>query len=629
MAGGYEVERLAERISSYAESYYEGNPEISDDAFDLLVEQLRRMDPDNPVLNRVGWGYVVRTDLSDFLPHRFEVSKFEDKVHEVSKLKVERGAGVITPKIDGGSVCCYYTDGKLDVALSRGDGENGFDMTSKMRCLVPTSLTDKSFTGMVRGEITMSGKTFDSKFSDRYESNRNLVIGLMRRKEVTVGEVKDLTFVAYTVRGTSDVELDAKARVFNWLRMNGFECVDVIPSPEVWDDDAFRELILDYRSLNRFPIDGIVVTSEEYREMGDGTFVPVCEMAYKTMADSVVSTVRTMEWNLTRTGRMAPVVNIEPVFLSGAKVSRATAYNAQWVVENGLGEGSEVRVQRSGEVIPNIVEVISEGDPRIPEVCPSCGGRLSWDGTDVKCLNPDCSDKSSSRLGTWISRIATPKGLGSKSRGMLFDAMGIDSIDTLYERVDDIVDFSRRNFTPAKTRLYTEMADMLRRDVPAGDFFSACAIPGCGEEGSRVLGRHVDLILMAPVTDANRERILDIRGVQRTSKEWLVNHIDDVRRWAGYLHSVIPQTDVEAGYSSRGSRRLIAVTGKLSKSRSEFLEEMARYGYREGSMANASYLITNDPDSDSGKMRDARRRGVEVISERDFRSLIGAPDPTS
>ena len=627
MAENYEATRLAERIKSYATSYYEGEPEISDESFDLLVEQLRRMEPDNPVLDEVGWGYTIETDLDDSKPHKFEVRKFEDKIREISRLHIKQGEGVITPKLDGGSVCCYYVDGKLDYALTRGDGVNGFDITPKMKFIIPPILKDSTFTGMVRGEITMADSVFDEKYADRYDSNRNLSVGLIRRRFITREELKDISFVAYTVRGISDMDIDSKSRVFNWLRFNGFDTVDIIPSPNTWTDESFRQLILDYRELHRYPIDGIVVTSEKYQEMDDGTFVPICEMAYKTAADSAVSKITRIDWNLTRTGRMVPVINIEPVFLSGASISRATAYNAQWVKTTGMGVGSEIRIQRSGEVIPSIVEVLTEGDPCLPEYCPSCHQKLIWSGTDLKCDNPDCEFKESSRLWTWVNNTANPKGLGVGAKKTLFEKMDIFSIDDLYAKVDDIVDESSKWAGMVTHERYKEMVRRLKKEMPANIFFQACSIPGCGPGGAKALGHHLDTILYAPLNEETFEKIRNIGGAQYGSKNWVVNNINAIRRWATYPERIIPMQEIEDNNSAPKLDKLIAVTGKLSTTRSKFFEEMAHYGYGQGSMANASYLVTNNPNSTSSKMRQARERGVIVISENDFREMIGAPIP--
>ena len=615
-----EVERLEDRIKVYSESYYNGEPEISDAAFDLLIEQLRRLDPNNKLLDKVGWGYTVETDVEDTKSHKFEIRKFEGKIREADSLGIRNGEGIITPKLDGGSVCCYYTNGHLDYALTRGDGYSGFDVTSKLKYLAPETLMDSSFTGMVRGEITMREDIFESKYSKDYESNRNLSVGLIRRKYITVEEIKDLSFVAYTVRGISDWEIDNKSSVLEWLKLNNFTVVDIIESPDVWDDKSFRNLILDYRNSKRYPLDGIVVTTERYNKLEDGTWVPAREMAYKTEADSEITTVESIEWNLTRTGKFVPVINIKPVSLSGATVSRATAFNYQWVKSTKLGVGSEVRIQRSGEVIPNIVEVISEGDPQAPIECPNCHCALSQVGTDLVCKNPDCDAKHSYRLFTYLCEVANPKHMGDTARYELAEQMNLLTIDDLYECLDDIP--TKMVTTDYMMGLYKDMIEMLRGDVEAKIFFVGCSIPGCGWGGAKNLGRHLDLILEAPINDETKDKIRNLPGVMYKSKDWVADHLEDIRRWASYPHRLISTQEIESHQEIPNEQKVIAVTGRLSVTRSKFFEEMAKYGFIEGPIAKAEYLVTNTPNSNSSKNRAAREKGVTVISEDDFRALL-------
>lgn len=339
--------------------------------------------------------------------------------------------------------------------------------------------------------------------------------------------------------------------------------------------------------------------------------------------DSVVVEVRCVEWNLTRTGRMVPVALFDSTFLSGAWVSRATAFNAKFIEETGMGPRSQIRVQRSGEVIPNIVEVLTEGRDNLPKTCPVCGHELAWVGTDLKCVNPECGDKEFSRMKNWIDVIATPKGLGGVAKYELFEGMKVDSIDSLYEKARDIKDWARSNATDNRARLYGEMADMLLGDVPAAKFFEACMIPGCGGEGAKALARETETIFLAPDTPATRDKIMGIKGAQQKSKEWVASHLDDIRRWAGYPHRVAPHQESDDRVST-GRRRTVAVVGRLSMARSEFFEEMARYGYAQGSIANASYLVTDDAGFGSDVAEGARNRGTVVVSEADFREMVRA-----
>ena len=618
-SSSYEVDRLVEKIKSYSKSYYEGTPEISDAAFDLLTDQLRRIDPNNEVLDKVGWGYQVEIDQNDSKPHKFEIAKFEDKIREANFLGINFGDGIVTPKLDGGSVVCYYVDGILDYALTRGDGYNGFDVTSKLKYLAPEALIDNTFTGMVRGEVTMLEDIFKEKYSN-YESNRNLSIGLLRRKSSSVEEVRNLSFVAYTVRGTSDMEIGSKEDVLDWLSYNHFTVVDIIDDLESWDDEHLRQAIIEYRDSKKYPLDGIVITSKKYRELDDSTWVPRREVAYKTAADSELSVVRRIDWNLTPTGRMVPVINIEPVFLSGAWVSRATAFNYAFIKDNRLGEGSEVRIQRSGEVIPNIVEVLTEGNAHTPEVCPDCGHELEQVGADLVCTNAECGRKSWDRLINWINCMAPVKGLGYSRICEVLDRSHIYSVDTLYSKLDDIIEKLPEGY--ATSNLVVEMVEKLREENWAATFFLACMIPGGGWESSCRLGYHVDEILYNEMDQSNIDRIMGIDRVMWKTKEWIVQHIDDIRRWSTYPSKLISGQEIDSNSAPKKASRKIAVTGRLSVTRSKFFEEVAYYGFEEGSISKAEYLVTNTPNSNSSKNRTAREKGVKVVSEEEFREIM-------
>ena len=615
---------LADKIKYYATKYYEGEPEISDASFDLLVEQLKSEDPDNPLLQEVGWGYRVNCDPNKELPHKFEVSKFEDKIKDSSNINIDPGFCVVTPKIDGGSVCCYYVDGKLDYAITRGDGVTGFDVTDKLKYLVPSELRfDPTFTGLVRGEITMKTQVFNEKYSDRYTSNRNLCVGNMRRTSISVPEIKDMDFIAYTVRGTSklyDLSAEKSWNIY-WLKSNWFHQVDIIDyDSDKWTDEKLRYIIKHY---TEYPIDGVVITSEDYQKLDDGTAVPTIEVAYKTEADGAIVKVKNIAWQFTSTGRLNPVVEFDPVLLSGAWIRRATAFNVEYVRGNKLGIGSDIRINRSGEVIPDIQEVLTEGQSNIPEVCPECGGKLETVGAYLYCKNPDCQGKAYADLFNWVYTIAGVKGLSWTTYNKIFVNLGINCIDDLYAKIDqidsdDVMRFSGIGWSVFE--LVKQFKSKLQSPVDADRFLVACNILGCGWTQATRLAQNYQLIFYDPLGSEWESKIWSIKGVNSTVKQNLINGIHGIRKNMDYIQ-VNPL--VEASESDEAiEKTIIAVTGKLSVTRSKFFEEMAQYGYVEGSINKAKYLVTDNPNSGSSKNKKAKELGVQVISETDFRALI-------
>lgn len=606
---------LSDRIVKYAEEYYEGHPSVSDATFDALVEHLKQTEPDNPLLNTVGWGYVVNTDMVT-ATHRYNIAKFENKVRDSSLIAIPHERAKASVKIDGGSICCYYTNGNLEVAITRGDGKVGYNVTDKMKFIVPQKLVDNTFTGMVRGEITMTLDTFNKYYVQDYESVRNLAIGMIKRTSISMEELHLLDFVAYTVRGTSTQSLNSKLAVYNWLNTNYFNCVDSV-YPTQWTDDELRNII---KSYNKYLIDGIVVTDNLYDLQSDNTWVPHSEIAYKTAADTATVTVEDVTWNLTRTGLLYPRVWFTPVKLSGATVRKATAFNADFIESNGIGKGATLVVQRSGEVIPDVVEVINKVEPALPTKCPECGTDLVWKGVHLCCDNPSCAGKNVNELLHWIHNVAGIKGLGDTIILDYLDAFSISNITELYENRQYSIDHIDKISGNATRKLLLEMLNLLVEPIPFDEFMLACNLRMVGHSACGALKKYMKLILDDPIDSAWESQVRQIEGVNATGKKSIIDSIDRIRLYSTYI-KVIDST-ATATSATVDPTNIVTITGKLSMTRKEFVEEINKYGWTEGPINKAKYLVTDNPNSGSSKCKNAQRLNVPIISESDFMKLI-------
>lgn len=608
------VKDLEIKIKKYATSYYEGNPEISDEEFDKLVDELKEKDPNNKLLSTVGWGYELSDPLTNQEEHLFEIGKFEDKIKKVSELGLNRDEGVISVKIDGGSILCYYEKGILIKALTRGNGIVGYSVTKKMKKIAPSSLEDKTFSGLVRGEIAMKNSVFNSKYSSNYSSARNLAVGMIKRDKLNMEELRDLSFVAYTVRGTTSQKLDSKTKVFEWLKKNRFEVVDTFNSND-WTDESFRELI---KSYEKYPIDGLVITSHKYKELDDGTFIPEREVAYKTNADSVEVEVTDITWNLTRTGKLFPTVWFTPVKLSGATVQKATAFNAKFIEEEGLGIGSKILIQRSGEIIPDVMEVLTRKEYKFPDICPKCGNPLTKKGVHLVCESPDCKGYAYNSLEHWIQTITELKGLGSSTIEDFTNSLGIDSIDTFYKKIDLIPNLFSK--TSATRNLMNKMIKLLRTPISFSKFLNACNISMIGRVASDELSGYKDLILFDKIDDNWIEKINSIKGCNITAKKNLIDKIEIIRRYSNYVtfeeNSIQNNNNIEKG--------VVAITGALSVPRDEFVKEITQAGWKFATSVSSrvNYLVTDNPNSGSSKNKKAQTLGVKVVSEKEFRKIM-------
>lgn len=626
--GNTSTQELVKEIVRLSGKYYEGEPEVSDIVFDNMVDELSRRDPNNSILSTVGYGYQVNQKLSNVVKHQYDIAKFESKIKSVVDIPDRNpDNSIISAKIDGGSILLYYSSGKLKSAVTRGDGIIGYDVTKKMKLIVPSILRDKSFSGMVRGEIAMKTDLFNQKYkSQGYSSARNLAIGLIKRDILTVEQSRDLSFVAYTVRGLSDKNLSSKQNVLTWLRYNDFEVVDTF-SISNWSDDSFRDVIKSYK---KYPIDGIVITSNDYKFLQDNTQVPMFELAYKTVAEAVEVTVTDVSWNLTRTGKLTPKVWFNPVYLSGAMVQKATAFNARYIRDSGLGIGSKITVMRSGEVIPDIQEVITKKKYDLPSKCPICGSKLEWTDADLKCTNSNCSGQLFNTVIHWINTIADVKGLGNSTLFDFCNQLSINSIDDLYKKIKLIPNLY--NSSSVTYQKIIEMIELLKSSISLPKFLIANNIPMLGTVAAESTNtpQIFKIILEDTIDDEWSSKVHDkLKGLNVTARNNLIDSIDNIRRYSTYIKVIRSNNDSKFDNSelpsnvASSSNKLIAITGKLSIPRNQFIQEIAQYGWSVGTVtSNTKYLVTDTPDSGSSKNRKARELGIPVISEEEFRNLM-------
>lgn len=355
------VTELENKIKYYAQKYYEGNPEVSDEVFDGLISELRELNPDSEVLNKTGWGYEPKVG-----------EKFEHKYQEMGSLPKTRewkgipdtfkdGTAVcISQKLDGLSAVAYYEDGNFVQGLTRGNGRVGIDITDKMSGMVPSYI--EGFTGAVRGELIIpveNWKTMKESNPDLI-SSRNTAAGIINRKEIT-DDLRYVHFCVYKVVGcTGELPFKNVLEMREFLKENFIHTVTtefpVLESEDFWN--LHSEYTFERMKEKGYEIDGLVLTKNNF-SVDENEAVIYTEYAYKFKSETANVEVLGIEWNLSRLGALKPVVLVEPTELSGCIIKRVTANNARYVVDNKIKVGSRVRITRSGEVIPYIIEVLS------------------------------------------------------------------------------------------------------------------------------------------------------------------------------------------------------------------------------------------------------------------------------
>lgn len=363
-----------ERIIAYnAQLYYEGRPEISDTEFDRLTKQLKEEFPDSILLKMTGWGYdPFKFAYGTKVNHRYQECKsIERKPRNIYDIPLDfksQSLLRISAKLDGLSGVDYHQDGVMIQALTRGNGRVGIDVTNKHAVITKDSTYHKvfgDFTGAIRGEYVISNKNWEKiceihKDDENPPKNqRNYVAGLLNRNEVSE-ELQYVEFVPY--------------KIIAWEDGNGFYDLRTITDKlhhmykniVMYEYTSGSELTQEYlyglymRFNSVYPCDGCVITKDILNTTGNS--IEYDEVAYKFDAEALETTVKYVEWNLSRTGMLKPVAVLEPLDIDGSTVSRCTCFNAEYVVNNKIKEGTKVKIHKGGMVIPDIAAVEVDGE---------------------------------------------------------------------------------------------------------------------------------------------------------------------------------------------------------------------------------------------------------------------------
>lgn len=358
------IKELEQLIPYYAEHYYNGDTLIEDQEFDKLTEELERLKPNSEILNKVGWGSEENSNGKIKVEHIYTEVGSLKKTREFEGLP-EQFVNInlnISPKLDGLTAVCYYKNGKLDKAVTRGNGKVGLDITDKLQIILSKYNINlpSDFTGAIRGELEIAKSNWEiiKNNNENASNSRNYAAGIINRNELSE-DLKYVDLVTYKILGSENHKFNTKSEIVNFLKTSGFNTIwniqYTINSKDEWDRYSKELYTQDYE----YQLDGLVLSREEIR-YNDRSGIEYIEYAYKFKSEYCDVVVKDIEWNLSEKQRLKPVVVFDKTYISGAEVQRATGFNAKYILDNNIKIGSVIRVCRSGEVIPYIMEVINE-----------------------------------------------------------------------------------------------------------------------------------------------------------------------------------------------------------------------------------------------------------------------------
>jgi DNA ligase (NAD+) len=660
------VDELRRLIEHHNRKYYdEARPDISDREFDRLLEELKQLEADHPALvtpdsptQRVGGrpieGFRTVRHREPMLSidntyNPMELREFDRRVKKL--LGGEPVLYVVELKIDGVAVALTYEDGLFTVGATRGDGEQGDDVTHNLKTIrgLPLRLPEKLALFETRGEVYMNREDLAKLNRERIQKGlepwanpRNSTAGSLKLLDPRESAKRKLRLFTYALEASKGVSVKNHLDGLALLRRYGFPV-----NPHVESFDTI-DGVIDYcqgwherRNELPYDTDGMVIKVNDYnqrRRLGMTAKSPRWVVAFKFAAEQALTKLVSIDLQVGKLGTLTPVANLEPVRLAGTKVSRASLHNADFLKDKDIRVGDMVVVEKAGEVIPYVVR--SETGARtghekifaFPKTCPHCGSPVERDknGTFYRCTGgKNCVAQTKNILRAYARRNAMDiEGLGIKIIDQLVSRGLVGGIPDLYRlSMEQLLDLERMGEKAAQNLLDGIEAS---KERGLGRLLAGLAIQHVGDSVADLLAQEfgsIDALMNASV-----ERLAQISGIGPILAETIHAYfqgpagrktVEELRE-LGLKLTEDARAAAAAVAGSNLAGRTIVVTGTLKNYEREEIEALIRKlgGKPTGSVSkNTDFVVAGDKAG--SKLERARVLGVKVITEEEFNRLIG------
>ncbi len=640
-------------------------PEISDAEFDRLFRELVELEREHPELRtpdsptqRVG-----APPSEKFAEHRHRLPMLSlDNAFSIEELKEfhERVCRFLkvsssTPleyqgelKFDGLSMSLTYVNGVLEVAATRGDGEVGENVTANARTIrtIPLKLqTEVSGIIEVRGEVMLDKEAFKKLNAERrkageyeYANPRNAASGSVRQLDPKITASRRLSFWAWGMGDVGNLEFRTQNEILHWLKRAGFlvsEHTKVLKGIE--ECVRFAEHWAPRKDSLPFEIDGLVFKLNDLalqEKLGFTARGPRWAVAYKFASEQAQTLLKDIIWQVGRTGVVTPVAELEPVFVSGVTVARATLHNYEDMRRKDVRVGDTVIVQRAGEVIPEVVAPVKDRGhtarpiPHPPKKCPVCGTPLTRKGGEValRCPNRRCPAQVAERIIHYASRNAMDiEGLGPKQVLRFLEEELIRDVPDLYrlkEKKDHLLGMERYAEKSVSNLLNAIEASKRR---PLNRFIYALGIRQVGESASFALAQQFRTL--ERLRRATYEQLLEVPDIGPTTAEEITAFFQDPENNQMIDEllklGVHPQPVRLAEEESPFAGKTVVFTGGLEHFTREQAEELVRRlgGKSASSVSRQTDLVVAGPGAGS-KLAKAKELGIRIIDEKEFMKML-------
>jgi DNA ligase (NAD+) len=660
-----EIEKLRKLIRYHEHKYYiENQPEISDSDFDALMKQLEALEASDPALippdsptQRVGGGAELGTRFQHRNPmlslnnsyDEKDLQEFGERVHRLLEgVPVEY---VTELKIDGLGVSLTYENGIFTQGLTRGDGEYGEDVTNNLRTIrsVPLRLIETETTMPsvleVRGEVFIPKHLLNEINTQReaegespFANPRNAAAGSLRLLDASITASRPLDIFVYSLNYAEGFEFATHTESLENMRRWGLKCNPYTACHKSIEDvQNYYQHWVEKRHELPYETDGVVIKVNQLsqqHELGATSKYPRWAIAYKFDAQQAITTVEKIEVQVGRTGTLTPVAILKPVSVAGATITNATLHNEQEIQTKDIRIGDKIVLERAGDVIPKIVEVLTEdrtGDEVVfefPERCPVCNTPVERIEKEVavRCVNVSCVAQLKRRIAHYASRDALQiEGLGPATITQLVDKELVHNVADLYAlEVEELSKLDRMGVPSARNLVHQIKESKM---APAEKLLFGLGIFHVGENVAALLIEN--FLSLDALSQATPEDIESVNGIGPQIAESVSNFFSQNQslleklREAGLhcftVEAESAQMQISKITDSFFSGKTFVVTGSLEgMTRSEASNEIKSRGGKVTSSVTSKtdYLIAGE--GAGSKYAKAEELGIPILTGSDF-----------
>lgn len=651
------IKELTRILMEANHKYYDLDaPEMPDFEYDRLLRELEDLEqqypqysfPDSPTKHVGGRASGKFEKVTHIVPLMSlqdvfsleELTSFLDKVLE----QYPNAEFTVEPKIDGLSVALEYKNGIFTRGMTRGDGAVGEDVTHNIRTIgnVPMVLTDAPEHLVVRGEVYMSKKTFEElnlrqeeEGKQLFANPRNAAAGSLRQLDPKIAASRKLDILIFNLQYTNGEGFETHGQSLEFLKSNGFK---VIPYKKLSaSDEIVREIlsINENRGILECDIDGAVIKVNQLAlrtELGVTAKYPKWAVAYKYPPEIKPTVVEDIIVQVGRTGVLTPKAVVSPVYLAGTTVTNATLHNQDFISERDIRIGDTVRIRKAGEIIPEILDVDFSKRPAdtvpyvLPEFCPVCGAKTQKDedGAFLRCTSAECPAQLTRNLTHFVSKDAMDiEGMGKSIIEALVEKGYIKTPADIYYLTADQLGSLWKNGSIAAEKLIQAIENSKDQDLSR--LIYSFGIRQVGVKTAQLLSRqfgHLDRMM-----SASYEALVAVEDVGEVTAKYIMDWLNQPQS----IHMIERLRAANVNFASNkvilGSKfagLTFVFTGALSHfTREEAIERIERYGGKAAASLSrkSNYLVVGD--NAGSKERRAKELGIPILSEEQFRQILG------